>query len=29
MSAQSESPFINQEEMKKMYPLLRKSIPYC
>ena len=27
MAAQSESPFINQAEMKKMYPLLRKVFP--
>lgn len=27
MAAQSESPFINQKEMKMMYPLLRKVFP--
>lgn len=27
MAAQSESPFINQNEMKMMYPLLRKVFP--
>jgi spermidine synthase len=33
MCAQSESPFANQNEMKKMYPILRKVFkyvsPYC
>ena len=27
MSAQSESPFVNQRQMKMMYPLLRKAFP--
>ena len=27
MTSQSESPFINQEEIKKIYPLLRKVFP--
>ena len=27
MSAQSESPFVNQRQMKMMYPLLRKALP--
>lgn len=27
MVAQSESPFANQEEIKKMYPLLKKAFP--
>ena len=27
MAAQSESPFVNQKEMKMMYPLLRKVFP--
>lgn len=27
MTAQSESPFANQEEIKKIYPLLRKAFP--
>ena len=27
MSAQSESPFVNQRQMKMMYPLLKKAFP--
>ncbi len=27
MAAQSESPFVNQRQMKMMYPLLRKAFP--
>ena len=27
MSAQSDSPFVNQRQMKMMYPLLRKAFP--
>ncbi len=29
MAAQSESPFVNKEEIKKMYNLLKKVFPIC
>lgn len=29
MAAQSESPFVNKEEIKKMYDLLKKVFPVC
>ena len=29
VAAQSESPFVNKEEIKKMYNLLKKVIPIC
>lgn len=29
MAAQSESPFVNKEEIKKMYDLLKKVFPIC
>ena len=29
VAAQSESPFVNKEEIKKMYNLLKKVFPIC
>ena len=29
MAAQSESPFVNKSEIKKMYDLLKKVFPVC